>query len=66
VYKSDKLINVQRERIREKLKAMLFWYKMGRIKINYARGKVTILNGLTDIETEKIRNKIVKRINKTN
>lgn len=64
-FKSDKWIDVQRERIREKQRAFPCWIKMGQLKLSTKNGDVTFFNGLSNTETqlmkEKIENEIEKR-----
>ena len=62
--RSDKWIDVQRERIREKHKAFPFWLKMGQLKLVTRNGEVTFFNGLSILEMQPMKEEIEKEIKK--
>ncbi len=63
-FKTDKWIDVQRERIREKQRAFPFWIRMGQLKLITKNGEVTFFNGLSIKETQPMKEKIEKEIEK--
>ena len=63
-FKSDKWIDVQRERIREKQRAFPFWIRMGQLKLITKNSEVTFFNGLSNKETQLMKEKIGNEIEK--
>ncbi len=63
-FNSDKWIDVQRERIREKQRAFPIWIKMGQLILITENGDKTFFNGLSKEEAPIIKDKILKEIEK--
>ncbi len=63
-FKSDKWIDAQRERIREKQRAFPFWIRMGQLKLITKNVEVTFFNGLSNTESQLMKEKIENEIKK--
>jgi len=63
MFETNRFIDVQRERIREKQKALFFWINMGKIELQFNYYTKTVLNGISDIEAEKVVIRIDEAIN---
>lgn len=63
-FKTNKLIDVQREQIREKQRAFPFWIKMGQLKLITKNGEVTFFNGLSNVDIQLMKAKIEEEIEK--
>jgi len=63
-YKSDKWIDVKRERIREKQRAFPFWIRMGKLKLVTKNENITFFNGLSDVNVRIVKDQIVREIEK--
>lgn len=53
-YKSDSFIDTKREYLKEQQGAFPFWFRMGKIKIQYKNKEITIFNGLNNSEMNEV------------
>ncbi len=62
IFNSNKLIDVIRERLLEKIRAFPFWIRMGQLKFQLQYKEITFFNGLSYSEIPIMKGKIEKAI----